>query len=222
LLHVNESDKRQMLVKAFLGRNVSKFDATCEAFLVDRMKITPAWIHEAKALYAHSCGRIADEAWHCCRGGLFNRAHRLFLSDVGPKAVAGDQLDELHEFLAELLPHCDRIQDWPIGGQVYQDYFGLCKRLKEFDDENPNWATIEPILNSLVGKLNGMEVKSPLQRLSQAHMAKKVASVVRVVAGKGNELSIIPVVTKLPMLADEHLAQIRDFLPLANPLANGQ
>ncbi|KAJ1658566.1 hypothetical protein IWQ61_002211 [Dispira simplex] len=136
LLFLPDSTARQTSIMGVLERQLpSTGDASRESvvemggeyqftpeehFLVNTLRIPPAWIHQARAVYCLYRGWTAQETHHCLLAGEYTRAHRIAVTFLAPQAI----LDERYTFLRDLFKRMESrdIPQWSTGGQLYLEY----------------------------------------------------------------------------------------------------
>ena len=133
LLHLSDSQQRQKALQDLLAHHAADIDETAgETFqlLTATFKIPEAWIWTAKALYARSIQEDhVREVDYLLRAKCWNEAHKTLCRVVAPQAI----IEESHATLLQLLENFggkDKVSEWPVGGQVYEDYVRLVKGLK--------------------------------------------------------------------------------------------
>ena len=109
-------------------------DAEVEQFLRDTLRLPPAWLAEAAALWARYCGDDSARLGHLLQAGDWPAAHALLCSAVAPAwmAAGGQQSEQrLSEVLSELEGHAQAINHvggagcWESGGGVYAAFLFL-------------------------------------------------------------------------------------------------
>jgi hypothetical protein len=98
-LFLGDESHREIAIKNILSRNYPDNDdsgswnqknATLSShwvFLVDRLHVPKEWIHETRALKARYKGDFVQEVVCLIDASLFNAAHKLITSKIGPVAV---------------------------------------------------------------------------------------------------------------------------------------
>ncbi|KAI9688364.1 MAG: hypothetical protein M1822_001313 [Bathelium mastoideum] len=147
LLHLSSASARESAIRAVLTRHAAALDPTVSTpqpdttstftYLVDTLRVPPAWLHDARATYARAVLRDpALEIAALVKAGRADAAHAVLCATVGPRAVVSGDLDALRESLGEFErvrddnDHHDqgsgnegvRVRGWEHGGGVYFDY----------------------------------------------------------------------------------------------------
>ena len=130
LLHLSNPLQRQKALLTILthhASDISESDIEHLQILTDTFKIPEAWIWEAKALYARSV--LEDhvkEVDYLLRAKNWNEAHKTLCRIVAPQAIIEEDYETLFQLL-ENFERKDKVSDWNLGGQVYQDYVHFIK-----------------------------------------------------------------------------------------------
>ncbi|KAF2213907.1 hypothetical protein CERZMDRAFT_110901 [Cercospora zeae-maydis SCOH1-5] len=158
LLHLTNAKQREFMIREVLMRNGGKIpdpstgDEMTETNVFDQLttylKIPGNLLFEAKALHAKAeLNNPALQARHLLLADLFDEAHEVLVSTIGPTAVIEEEYDELIDVLRRFPEHGDGVQGWERGGAVYSD-FAL-------------------IVNMSPGRKNGHEGKQVMRRLKR-------------------------------------------------------
>ncbi|CAK1364592.1 unnamed protein product [Cercospora beticola] len=133
LLHLTDASKRESMVKEVIMRNGGKIpdpstgDEMTENNVFDQLttylKIPENLLFEAKALHAKAeLKNPAVQARYLLIAGLFDEAHDVLISSIGPAAVIEEDYDELVDVLRRFPEHGSGVQGWESGGAVYSDF----------------------------------------------------------------------------------------------------
>lgn len=226
LLHIPDSQRRTKCVKELLLRHLSlsqsEENREREAFLYKKLKIPEEWIFEAKAIKAHFLGQPAEEAWFLLKAGLWSKSHTIIITHLASDAIINENYDYLLSYLKELSPpeRSSTILDWSIGGQVFLDYIHISQTVENVikgEVSAYDLEKLQPEVVSLCHRLSSIRCFSAKDRLCQAEMAKKTATLLRAVytlqqARTGNKASLYilaPHINNLPMPEDYTLQEIR-------------
>ncbi|KAI9842624.1 MAG: hypothetical protein M1838_003058 [Thelocarpon superellum] len=124
-LHLESAPRRMLAVQSLLARHGGQLgDEGSETFtrLSQEFGIPPAWMWEAKALYARSVDEDhVAEVSYLLKAHDWTEAHQTLCRTVAPQAI----IEGEHERLRALLDGFDQphhIADWSLGGQVYADF----------------------------------------------------------------------------------------------------
>ena len=132
LLHISVGEERQKALLALIARHapyVSDSDSRKFRTLVDEFKIPEAWIWEAKAMYARCVSQSPiREVDYLLRAKNWREGHRTLSRVVAPQAIIEKDYDTLKNLLDHFVGR-DKVQDWDVGGQIYDDYVRLVKGL---------------------------------------------------------------------------------------------
>ncbi|RUS87265.1 hypothetical protein EGW08_004945 [Elysia chlorotica] len=207
LLHLSSGSQRQAALSALLQRHLGTVEDLTEqeVFLIERLHVPAAWLHQAKAVRAHSEGNHDAEARHLILAGQFNKSHMVLVRHVAADAIINDNDDYLKSFLDELaLPdRCVSILNWNSNGKVFLDFINLRKRLQELKQSEPtvrDMEELEPSVKSLCGRVKGLTCMNSKDRLCQAEMAKTSASLLRTFLALRAESPFKPLTTLIPDL----------------------
>ncbi|MCJ1284392.1 Nuclear pore complex protein Nup98-Nup96 [Xylographa opegraphella] len=202
MLHISDSQQRQKALLDTLAHNaadIDEADAETLQLLTETFKIPEAWIWTAKALYARSVQQDhVKEVHFLLRAKCWNEAHKTLCREVAPQAV----IEQSHNTLLSLLENFagkDKVAEWPVGGQVYEDYVRLVRGAKGRERQ----AVIQRLLQALPdlvqdrpGKLGFIEMVA-VQEMSAVVGRAVVADKDKTIDGSR--------VLCLPMTGDEHL-----------------
>lgn len=151
LLHLSQRQQRDRAIHAHIVQHAAdiKTDPDGEYFqtLTETFKIPESWIWDAKALYARTV--LQDhmkEVKYLVKAGDWEEAHQVLKREVGPMAVIEEDWEMLGEVLEAFRPGKEGINQWGLGGEVYEDYLTLVT--KDIDEVEK-----EEILNRLLGAL---------------------------------------------------------------------
>ncbi|KAM3416458.1 hypothetical protein BST61_g8053 [Cercospora zeina] len=133
LLHLTDAKQRGFMIKEVLMRNggnipdPSTGDEMTETNVFDQLttylKIPRNLLFEAKALHATAeLKNPALQARYLLLAGLFDEAHDVLVSTIGPTAVIEEEYDELIDILRCFPEHGNSVQGWERGGEVYSDF----------------------------------------------------------------------------------------------------
>lgn len=154
LLHLSARDQRHMAIQSLLAQHAA--DITTEPVdehfrtLTEELKVPAKWLFEAKALYARNVQRDhVKEVGYLVNAGDWEEAHEVLRREVGPTAVIEEDWDVLRGVLDSFQPGKDRIQEWGLGGQVYEDYLSLVTKVA-------NGKEKKEMLDRLLGALPTM------------------------------------------------------------------
>ncbi|KAL6717420.1 hypothetical protein ACLMJK_005335 [Lecanora helva] len=130
LLHLSSPQQRQMAIQSLLAHHTADISTSPanDAFktLTQEFKIPAPWIYEAKALYARTLEKNhVQEVHYLLQAGDWDEAHAVLKKEVGPTAVIEEDWNTLRTVLYAFKPRKDGMQEWGLGGQVYEDYLDL-------------------------------------------------------------------------------------------------
>ncbi|KAL9103589.1 MAG: hypothetical protein Q9163_001391 [Psora crenata] len=131
LTHLTDPGLRQQYIRALLSRHAKDITADPPmegnwSMLTKELKLPPAWIWEAKALYARAVdGDRVREANYLVKAGQWVQAHDVLKRIVGPDCVIAEEWGQLQGLLDSFKPGKEELDGWGLGGQVYADYLGL-------------------------------------------------------------------------------------------------
>lgn len=226
LLHIPDAQRRTKCVKELLLRhlplNQSEENQERETFLHKNLKIPNEWIFEAKAIKARFLGHPAEEAWFLLKAGLWSKSHTIVTEKLAPDAIINENYDYLLSYLKELSPpeRSSTILNWSTGGQVFLDYIHISQTVEHVIKGEVSAYDLEklhPQLVTLCRRLSSIRCSNARDRLCQAEMAKKTATLLRAVytlqqARAGNKASVYtlaPHIKNLPMPEDYTLQEMR-------------
>jgi len=130
LLHLSAPDQRHIAIQSLLAHHAADVATEpaneCFRTLTEELKVPADWIFEAKALYARNVLRDhVKEVSYLVKAGDWEEAHGVLRREVGPTAVIEEDWEILQGVLDAFQPGKDSIQEWGLGGQVYEDYLSL-------------------------------------------------------------------------------------------------
>ena len=173
LLHLSTQQHRsnalEELVYSHAG-DIGEEDSDTFNALHEELHIPEAVLWSAKALYVRNVeGDYVQEVSYLIRAEEFAEAHKRLVEVVGPQAIIAQELGMLQGLL-DNFPNKDSVQDWKLGGQVYEDYIRLMKGLSKEEREivvrrlTASLATVE----KQRGDKMGFEELVALQEMSKA------------------------------------------------------
>ena len=130
LLHLSDRAQRNRALQSLLALHAAdiRTEPANDAFrsLTEDLKIPADWIYDAKALYARTVLKDhIKELNFLIKAGDWDEAHEVLRKEVGPTAVIEENWDMLGNVLHAFESGKDRINEWGLGGQVYEDYIDL-------------------------------------------------------------------------------------------------
>jgi nuclear pore complex protein Nup98-Nup96 len=127
LLHLETAEARRLALRALLFRHPEPTRDE-EAFLTDRLRIPPTWLHEARAAQLAAQGDAYREYCQLIPAGLADRAQRTLVGKLAPEAVLRDD----HALLQRLCEALEPLQPagWEYGGKLFLDYLELVTRVQ--------------------------------------------------------------------------------------------
>ena len=134
LLHLHSPQQRHMAIQSHLAHHAADMRTEPDDFntLLEEFKIPPSWIWDAKALYARNVLRDhVSEVAYLIKASDWHEAHEVLKNEVGPMAVIEEDWDMLRQILDDFRPGKEDIQEWGLGGQVYEDYLTLLTKKLE-------------------------------------------------------------------------------------------
>ncbi|EKD04006.1 hypothetical protein A1Q2_01680 [Trichosporon asahii var. asahii CBS 8904] len=127
LLHLELPEARRNAVRELLFRHPNPNNSE-RMFLVNTLRIPPAWLHEVKAAEFATENDPYREYFELIRAGLADRAQRLLITKLAPEAILRDSqslLRRLCEALEPLHP-----TGWEYGGKLFLDYLNIINDTK--------------------------------------------------------------------------------------------
>ena len=138
LLHIFDNDARQKALQSILAqhaREIGDPKAQCFRVLVDDFKIPESWIWEAKALYARAVTYDSvNEVDFLLRAENWDEAHKTLCRVVAPQAIIEQDMVTLTHLLDNFAGK-DKVLDWELGGQIYEDYVQLMGKSVNIGDK---------------------------------------------------------------------------------------
>lgn len=130
LLHLSSRPQRHLAIQSVLAHHAADIQTKpaneCFRTLTEELKIPAEWIFEAKALSARNV--LSDhvkEVGYLVKASDWEEAHEVLRREVGPTAVIEEDWDMLRDILNSFEPGKDKVREWGLGGQVYEDYVAL-------------------------------------------------------------------------------------------------
>ncbi|NXD18032.1 NUP98 protein, partial [Nothocercus nigrocapillus] len=190
LLHEPDTHTRERAVRELLSRHCVPSETpeswAKEAFLTERLRVPPEWLHEAKAVRARTEGDKHKEALFLFRAGHWNQCHKLVVRHLASDAIINENYKYLKGFLEDLSPpeRSALIQDWEMAGLVYLDYIRVTEmldRIQQLDCSAYELERLHTKVTSLCNRIEQIQCHSAKDRLAQSDMAKRTANLLRVV-----------------------------------------
>ncbi len=127
-LHLSSAERRQEALQSLIAHHahqIGEADSAPFSTLRDEFKIPEAWIWEAKALYARSVEQDhVKEVEFLLKAKSWSEAHKTLCRIVAPRAI----IEQDYQILSSLLDGFeskDLVEEWSLGGQVFQDFIAL-------------------------------------------------------------------------------------------------
>ncbi|XP_025904918.1 nuclear pore complex protein Nup98-Nup96 isoform X2 [Nothoprocta perdicaria] len=190
LLHEPDAHTRERAVRELLSRHCSLQETpeswNKEAFLTQRLRVPPEWLHEAKAVRARAEGDQHKEALFLFKAGHWNQCHKLVVRHLASDAIINENYKYLKGFLEELSApeRSALIQDWEVAGLVYLDYIRVTEmldRIQQLDCSTYELERLHTTVTSLCNRIEQIQCHNAKDRLAQSDMAKRTANLLRVV-----------------------------------------
>ncbi|PSC76893.1 nuclear pore complex NUP98A isoform B [Micractinium conductrix] len=132
-LHIPGADERDRVVRELLLAHADEWadDDEVQAFLRDVLRLPPAWLAEAAALWARYCQDDAGRLDSLLAAGDWSGAHSLLCDGVAPRwllAGATHRLSDVLQLLGERAAEVNAAGGagaWEAGGAVYSAYLYL-------------------------------------------------------------------------------------------------
>ena len=155
LLHLTNPKAREQAIRDHLCRHARLLGPETGnniSTLTQTFKIPAAWVWEAQALYMRSVEKDAPAEVQCLiRAGAYVEAHRRLVEQVAPQAIIERDYQPLSDILSKFEGKENLVADWPRGGEVYQDFLALKRRLDKKE------AAPTPLLQKLIGSLPSLQ-----------------------------------------------------------------
>ncbi|XP_070605466.1 nuclear pore complex protein Nup98-Nup96-like isoform X1 [Erythrolamprus reginae] len=234
LLHTPNAQTRERAVRELLNRHCKLLElpesGEKEAFLTQKLCVPPAWIYEAKALWARREGDKTREALCLFKAGHWNQCHQLVVRHLASEAIIREDYTYLKGFLEDLASpqRCSLIQGWDTAGLVFLDYLQVIEmvsRIQQLDCTSYELEELHSKVISLCGRIELVQCHGAKDRLAQSEMAKRNADILRVVlslqhppdpaSGATPDLQRVPLrllaphISQLPMPEDYALEELR-------------
>lgn len=129
--HITSAPHRQQRLQDLLAQHaldIPTSDPQDEKFvaLTHELHIPATWIWQAKALAARviTADHIA-EVDCLVHAGDWSEAHNVLRRTVAPKCIIGEDWPLLGSLLEKFTEGKENIEDWAVGGQVYEDFLTI-------------------------------------------------------------------------------------------------
>ena len=131
LLHLADHRERQQVLQLTLAPHAHEITDTNHPLfetLTKEFLIPPSWIWEAKALHARCITQNrVHEVQFLLLAGNWAEAHHTMCTTVAPRAIIEEDLVTLGQLLDAFRDGKRHVSNWPLGGQVYEDFEKLAK-----------------------------------------------------------------------------------------------
>ncbi|XP_015686037.1 nuclear pore complex protein Nup98-Nup96-like, partial [Protobothrops mucrosquamatus] len=168
---------RERAVRELLSRHCKLLELpesrNKEAFLTEKLCVPPAWIYEAKALWARREGDSAREALYLFKAGHWNQCHQLVVRHLASDAIINENYTYLKGFLEDLSSpeRCSLIQGWDTAGLVFLDYLQVIEmvnRIQQLDCTGYELEELHSKVISLCSRIELVQCHSAKDRLAQS------------------------------------------------------
>ena len=147
-LHLSNPGQRESAIQSLIAHHVSVITNTEFHTLTTEFQIPASWIWEAKALLSRSQEDSVGEVQHLLRAENWEEAHSVLCRSVGPRAVIEQDYETLQQLLQGFASEGkEHIEDWELGGQVYQDFVDLVQ--DSLTNENDKTEVLRHLLDAL-------------------------------------------------------------------------
>eukprot|EP00117_Sycon_ciliatum_P031773 scpid7024/ scgid3908/ Nuclear pore complex protein Nup98-Nup96; Nuclear pore complex protein Nup98; 98 kDa nucleoporin; Nucleoporin Nup98; Nuclear pore complex protein Nup96; 96 kDa nucleoporin; Nucleoporin Nup96 len=184
-LFIPQRQLRQSFVHEILHRYcrlTETSDLTEEdEFITEQLSVPAEWIHQAKAVRARYEGKHLLTAQHHLLGGQWMACHGVIIKHIASSAIVNGDTNALLSMLEELEPlyRSAMIPGWNRAGQVYLDYLRLCQRMLSGTESSSRQDELNADVVTLCTRLEHLPVRTPLDRLCQANMAKTCSQFIK-------------------------------------------
>lgn len=160
ILHLSSTRQRHQALQSLIAQHANDIGDTNSApfrTLRDEFKIPDSWIWEAKALHARSVEQNhIKEVDFLLKAKNWDEAHKTLCRIVAPRAI----IEQDYQTLSNLLDGFENkgaVEEWSLGGQVFQDFIAL---VHEGNDNGLErlLAALPALVNERPGKLGFMEM----------------------------------------------------------------
>lgn len=217
LLHVPNPVRRKNVVKDMISRHITVSELSEEEqFLLEKLNIPLGWVYEAKAQKAVFLERYDEAAKFLIKSEQWNESHTIIVDHISSKAIVNEKYEYLENLLKELSRN-DRYKEifnWDSAGGVILEYLGVVREVEKMVAAQDlsigfHLERLQPQLTDLCKKIKLLKVSKPLDRLSQAEMAKRISGLIQnlIVAHCSNESQegvniLAKLVKELPLPGD--------------------
>jgi nuclear pore complex protein Nup98-Nup96 len=136
LMHVSDPDMRESHIRDLLIRHAASLPQMLDhkaaeideqwRILVERLKVSTAWICKAKAIYCRSMHQSLYELRYLLLGADWVEAHECLCRRVAPRAVIEEDWNVIRAMVGQFGDNIKEwVQDWGIGGGMYADFVAL-------------------------------------------------------------------------------------------------
>lgn len=217
LLHIPDPVRRKNSALEMIRRHVSLDDKSEEEeFLLGKLKVPLAWVYEAKAGKAIFVERYDEAAKFLIKAELWNESHSVIINHISSKAIINEKYEYLEGLLSEISKNgrAEEISNWQTGGGVILEYLGVVREVERMVAAQDltigyHLERLQPQLTDLCLKIKLLKTEKPIDRLSQAEMAKRISGLVQnlIVAHWNNESEegvniLAKLVKELPLPGD--------------------
>ena len=164
-LHLSKPEARKLAIQDLLYRfaghipndpafdlNASATDKKDWADLTEQLRIPIQWICAAKAQFYRALGDPAMQLRYLLKADEWRDAHLCLVKRVAPRIVVDENWRALKNSIDAFETGKNRVDDWDIGGGVFEDFLSLMTGNVKGKDERT-------LLESLQGKLKRLSTK---------------------------------------------------------------
>ena len=130
VLHLSNRTLREQRIQDLLARHAANIDDSAHNILTQEFKIPFPWVWESKALYARTVLQDHIQEVHfLLLARNWEEAHQTLCHVVAPQMIIAQDHDTLQRLLRDFTGK-NEVEDWGLGGQVYEDYLALLLDVK--------------------------------------------------------------------------------------------
>ena len=187
ILHLSDSEKRQWAIQSLLAQHASEIpvapDSQVFKTLTEEFKIPAPWMWEAKALHARSVTQDhSREVHYLLQAGNWEEAHNTLVRIVAPTYVIEQDHASLQGLLDGFAEGKEKVGEWEIGGQVYEDYLFLIKGMEAHKKD----AALKRLVHALPAMGRGENSMMGEEGFREMVAVREMSSVVADMVGGGD------------------------------------
>eukprot|EP00250_Pteridium_aquilinum_P020942 c24994_g1_i1 orf=497-3847(+) len=193
-----------------------------QAFIDKKLGVPAEWLHEALGTYWQYNGDTHKAVKHLLQSMQWHRAHHFLMTSVAATLFLAGEYEELLAIVTPLERNKMELDDWPVSGGIYADFFELKNSFQsdDFTKELGNFQSKTAACKSFFQRLKESQVLwesrwAAKNRVVYSRMAHELATLLlaeskaKMFHDEAAELRLHNIVLDAPLPEDERLCRLQ-------------